>query len=228
MDFKAHFNAKFPEEAVGYLKGGVFHPLDNIADDPLNSFKCDPSFLIEEPDALLHSHPVRPEVADYDPRSPSRSDLHGQIITAIEWGVCVTDGQTCSDPLWWGNPDHRPPLLERDFIFNIQDCLSLAQDWFYQERGIVLPNHPRTPHWYSEGANHIEDLYASWGFKPIDLSDLQHGDVLLYKFHCKVINHIGIYLGNNEVLSHWFGQVSCIEPYGKRAKYIQLAGRYQP
>ena len=228
MDFKEYFVSKWPEEAVGYVKSGKFTPLENIAADKLHDFAVDPSFLIEEPDLLLHSHIVGHEVQQpgHDPRSPSFDDLKGQITTAIEWGICVTDGQTCDDPVCWGNPDHRPPLLERDFIFNVQDCLCLCQDWFYAEMGIVLPTEPRDPHWADEGQNYMEDLYQAWGFEQVELSDLKHGDVLFYQVRTKVVCHLGIYLGNNEVLSHWARRVSCIEPFGKWASHIKFAARY--
>jgi proteasome lid subunit RPN8/RPN11 len=227
MDYKTYFISKHPEEAAGYLKDGVFFPLDNIAsEDRRHNFEVDPSFLLNEPDALLHSHTTGYEIQTIDPRSPSETDLRSQIATAIEWGICVTDGETCEDPLYWGNPKNRPPLLGRDFIFNIQDCLCLCQDWFYSEYGLELPSEPRTPFWNEEGKNYMEDLYTSWGFQKVELSDIRHGDVLFYKVRSPVVNHLGIYLGNNEVISHWYGRVSCIESFGKWADWIVFAARH--
>lgn len=226
LDYKQYFISKWPEEAVGYLKGGEFFPLENTAEDKKHSFVVDPAFLINEPDVLLHSHTAGFEVQTHDPRSPSATDLKYQIATGLEWGICVTDGETCDDPLYWGDPTHRPPLEGRDFIFNIQDCLSLCQDWFYQDRRLVLPNQPRDAHWNEEGSNYMEDLYEAWGFKQIDLADLQCGDVLFYQVRSPVVNHLGIYLGNNEVLSHWYGRTSCVESFGKWASHIKFAARH--
>jgi hypothetical protein len=228
MDYKEHFNNCWPEEGVGYVKDGEFHPLQNIAVDKLHSFEIDPAFLLEQPDLLLHSHCVGKDIHyDGDPHSPTYEDLAGQLATAIEWGICVTDGETCEEPMYWGNPAHRPPLLDRQFIFNLQDCLSLCQDWFYQERGIVLPSHPRHPFWNEEGNNYMEELYPAWGFEKIELEDIQLGDVLFYQVRSPVVNHLGIYLGNNEVIGHWYGRTSCIESYGIWARYIQFAARYK-
>lgn len=225
MTYQEHFIACWPEEGVGYVKDGVFYPLENLAEDKQHSFEVDPSFLLEEPDLFLHSHTTGFEVQTHDPRMPSFQDLKGQIATGIEWGICVTDGETVEDPICWGNPDNRPPLVGRDFIFNVQDCLSLCQDWFYQEHGVVLPNEPRNPHWNEEGENYMESLYEKWGFERVDLSDLKRGDVLFYRVRSPVVNHLGIYLDNNEVLSHWYGRVSCIESFGKWANYIEFAAR---
>ena len=229
MTFKQYFISKFPEEAVGYLKGGEFFPLENLAADKLHSFEVDPSFILNEPELLLHSHVTGHEVQEpgHDPRAPSFTDLQYQIATDIEWGICVTDGQTCDDPITWGNPKNRPALEGRDFIFNIQDCLSLLQDWMYAERGVELPNEPRHPFWASDGQNYMEDLHEKYGFVKVNVSELQRGDVLFYKVRTPVVNHLGIYLGDNQVLSHWYGRVSAIEGFGKWAEYIQFAARYQ-
>ncbi len=227
MNYKEYFISKWPEEAVGYVKSGEFFPLENTATDKNHSFEVDPSFLIEEPELLLHSHTVGFEVQDHDPRSPSFADLKGQIATDIEWGICVTDGQVCEDPLCWGNPKNRPPLLDREFIFNLQDCFTLLQDWFYQERGIELPNLERTAHWNEEGQDLLEGKFEEWGFERVELSELQEGDVLFYQVRSPVPNHLGIYLGNNEVLSHWVKNISCIESYGKWGRYIKFAARYK-
>jgi hypothetical protein len=225
VTYKEYFNQQWPNEGVGYIKDGVFYPLENTAEDKRWSFEVDPAFLLEEPDCLLHSHCVGNETIEVDPHSPSFEDMESQIATAIEWGICVCDGETCEDPVYWGNPKNRPELIGRDFIFNVQDCLSLCQDWFYSEKGIELPNQPRNAFWNEEGQNYMEELYETWGFDKVELTELQAGDVLFYKVRSKVVNHLGIYLGNNEVISHWYGRVSCIESFGKWAGYIEFAAR---
>lgn len=226
MNFKEHFIKCWPNEGVGYIKDGEFFPLENIAEDPSNAFAVDPAFLLNEPDALLHSHCTGVKVLDVDPHVPSYEDLLGQQQTDIEWGICVTDGQVCEDPLYWGNPLNRPPLEGREFIYNVQDCLALVQDWYFANRGVVLPTQARTPFWNEEGQNYFEDLHEAWGFKVVDLCDLAEGDVLFYKVRSPVVNHIGVYVGDNKVLSHWFGRLSGVEDFGKWAGYIQFAARY--
>lgn len=230
---KQHFNSCWPNEGAGYLKGGVFYPLENISEgDKRNEVAVDPSFLLQEPEVFIHSHTTGWKQFDehYDPRSPSYFDLKGQIETDIEWAIITTDGENCSEPLYWGNPDHRPPHIGRDFIFNIQDCLSLAQDWFYSEYGIVLPNHPRHPLWHEDGQNYMEDLYKAWGFEDVPLAELKRGDVLLYAIRPTIYpmaRHIGIYLGDNQVLSHWHERISAIEPFGAHFRNIKIAARHK-
>jgi hypothetical protein len=226
---KAHLISVWPEEGCGYIKDGVFYPVANLAEDKEHAFEFPADLMLVEPDIIVHSHTVgyADKNPSHDARAPSHADLVGQLNTAVEWALCVTDGQTCEDPRFWGNPSNRPPLVGRDFIHNLQDCFSLAQDWYYAERGLVLPNVARTPFWNQEGENHIAEHYASFGFVEIPLSELQHGDALLYQVRSKVPNHIGIYVGDNRVLSHWAGRISQEEDFGTWARYIVTALRYQ-
>lgn len=226
--YKEYFISKWPEEGVGYIKSGKFYPLENKAVDKIHSFAVDESFMLDEPEILLHSHTVghEPTKNSDNPKEPSYLDLLGQINTDIEWGICVTDGEVCEDPVYWGNPDNRPELIGRDFIYNIQDCFALAQDWYYKEIGLTLPNYPRDKYWNRNGENYIMEQYSKYGFIDVALEELKPGDALLYQVQSKVPCHIGIYLGNGQVISHWFGRQSAIESYGKFARYIVRALRY--
>jgi proteasome lid subunit RPN8/RPN11 len=224
MTYQEHFLKVFPEEGCGYLKDGVFFPCDNIAEDKLHSFEIDSSILLLEPDVILHSHPITGKL-DHDPHSPSEADLAGQIATDVEWGICVTDGEVCEEPMCWGNPDHRPELLDRQFIHNIQDCFTLTQDWFYKTHNIVLPNLARSPFWF-ETSNLIEENYTKWGFSEVNFEDILPGDVLVFTVRSNVPNHLGIYLGNGEMLSHWVNRLSGIQTIGIWQKYITKIVRY--
>lgn len=209
------------------MKDGEFFLVQNIAENKELSFEMPPEVMLAEPDMILHSHTVGHRVFEpgHNPKSPSAADLQGQLMTAVEWGIVVTDGQTCEPPVLWGNPERRPPLLGREFIYNAQDCFSLAQDWYYQEMGKVLPNFVRDPFWHEDGKNYIVEQFENYGFKQIDLAELQYGDALVYCIRSPIPRHIGIYLGNNQVISHWYNRVSAIESFGTWAKYIALALR---
>lgn len=228
-DYKAYFISKYPEEAAGYLKDGKFYELENLAEgDKRTECSVHPSFLLNDPDVFVHSHTtgwcIQPD--DFDARSPSYQDLKSQAETGIEWAIATTDGETCSDLLYWGNPKNRPPLLGRDFIYNLQDCFALLQDHLYSELGVSIPTVPRNKFWHEEGQNLVQDHFRELGFTEVELNDLQPNDVLLYAVRDPVVRHIGIYLGNNQVLSHWYNRLSAIENYGTWAKYVKLAVRY--
>lgn len=227
-----YVKSKWPEEAIVFVDADAnLHFVENIAEDKLHTFKAEPSALVElNPVLIIHSHTVGFEViTDFatDPRSPSKADLAGQIATDVEWCIIATDGENCDEPVYWGNPNNRPPLLGRDFLFNCQDCLSLAQDWYYQTLGIELPNKARDAFWNFEGENHIVSDFESFGFVQIPIEEAGYGDALIYQVRSDVPNHIGIHLGGNKVLSHWYGRVSAEEDYGTWARYISMALRHK-
>lgn len=221
-----HMLSCYPKEGVGYFKDGVFYPLTNLSED-MDTFEVDETVLLLEPDLLVHSHNVKRYGPHQDPREPSFQDLLGQINTGVEWAIIPTDGQECSQPVRWGNPTSRPPLLDREFIHSVQDCLSLMQDAFYQKYGIILPSQPRTPDWWLQGHDYMTQLYQDWGFNRVELSELKEGDVLFYTVRSKVVNHLGMYVGDGQVLSHWYGRVSNIEPYARWARYVTFAARHK-
>lgn len=220
MTPEEHFIKCYPNEGVGYLKDGQFFPLDNVAENPQHTFEVFPAFIVtKKPDALLHSH-TGSHYKGLDPRTPSKLDLQGQINMGIEWGICHTDGERCSEPVFWGNPKHRPPLEGRNFMYGVNDCFTLVQDWYFQNRGVVLPNFARDPFWHDEGENHIEEQYSKWGFHEISMKEAVPGDVFLYAIRSATIRHLSVYLGNNKVLSHFYDRLSCAEDFGTWAKYI--------
>ena len=224
MTYQEHFLKVFPEEGCGYIKDGVFTPCENIAEDKLHSFEIDSAILLLEPDTIIHSHPVTGKI-EYDAHSPSEADLAGQISTNVEWAICVTDGVVCEEPLFWGNLAHRPELEGREFIHNIQDCFTLVQDWFYKTHNIELPNLARNPYWF-ETSNLLVENYEKWGFIEVSFEDLKEGDVLMFTVRSNVPNHLGIYLGNGQMLSHWVNRLSGIQTIGQWQKYITKIVRY--
>lgn len=227
MEFKQYFIDAYPDEAVGYVKQGVFYPIENIATDQTEDCAFDGSILIHQPELIIHSHTKKPKDKELDQRVPSQIDLQNQIMTACEWAICVTDGQTCSDPMYWGNNDHRPPLKDREFIYNIQDCLSYIQDWYHQKCGIKLPNCARSPDWDDKGFTYMDDLYQEWGFVDVSRDQMQHGDLLMFKMLSHTTNHLGIYLGDGLMTWHCEGQVPTTLPLGRFAKRVSRAARHK-
>jgi proteasome lid subunit RPN8/RPN11 len=221
-----HMLACYPMEGVGYFKDGIFYPVKNLSTEPGN-FEIDNSILLLQPDCLVHSHDIALSGPHGDAREPSDIDLQGQINTGVEWAIIVTDGVECNPPVRWGNPATRPPLLDREFIHGIQDCLSLMQDAFYQRWGIRLPNKARKQDWWVNGEDLMSQFYEAFGFEKVPLEDIQRGDVLFYTVRSKVVNHLGMYEGDGKVLSHWGGRVSNIEDYHVWARYVTFAARYK-
>lgn len=226
---KQHMLNEYPSEGVGYFTGdGVFHPLVNTS-EVASAFEVDSSFLLNAPVLLVHSHLTQHHPAPLDPRTPSKEDMEYQEATNIEWAILVTDGETVDDPVFFGIPGspNRPKLEGRPFIHSMYDCLELCRDYF-AAKGIRLPQQPRDFDWFVKGEDYMSNLYETWGFRQVQLSDLKPGDVLFYKVKSPVVNHLAIFLGGEVVISHWFGRTSSKESIYDHINFITFAARYAP
>lgn len=216
-----HFLACHPNEGVGYVKDDVFYPLENTAEDKEHDCEFDGEFLIKKPDLIVHSHTtvyVATSAPDADMRAPSYVDMVNQRISGVEWAIIVTDGQTCLDPIFWGNPNHRPDLHRREFIYNVQDCLSLVQDWYYATLNRRLPDLPRDPEWDQQGQTFMEDNWQSWGFVEVPWEEKKFGDVIMMKLLSQTTNHLAIVLDETTMFHHGYGQLPIVEPSHKWKK----------
>lgn len=226
MDMFQHALAMYPNEAAGYIKDGTFYPCENVAADPLTSFKVDSGILLLEPDVIVHSHPIPLGRIDWNPKAPSYDDQLGQLATAVEWCIIPTDGTNCDEPVYWGNPKHRPPLIGREYIPCAQDCLALCRDWLYADRALELPDIARRQHWYFDGERLIDDHWEAWGGTAVAESDLQRGDIMFMQIRSDTTNHLGIYLGDGTMLHHKYDCLSMIEPVDRWLKHTVRFARY--
>lgn len=229
-DVVAHVLDCYPEEAAGIITtDNLFIPYDNIAKKPLISFQIDRRCFIDyDVKAILHSHVYNPsEPLVDDPRIPSKADLQGQISTAVEWGIVVCEGENVTQPFWFGDYDHRPDLMDREFIHNMQDCYAFMCDWQYAEYGVKMKNRPRNFDWFTKGENIFDDDFEKWGFKDVSHLEEQRGDVILMKIQSEVTNHIGVVLEPNLIAHHLFGRFPVVEPKSKWHKYITRRVRHK-
>jgi len=235
-EFVQHVLAVYPFEAVGFVVDGVFIPCVNYSCEPLREFSLSPKDVAlygDTCDYLIHSHTVRAcsypqhDGLEVDPRTPSKDDMLGQIAMDKPWAIVSCDGISVSQPVAWGDPNNRPPLLEREFVFNVQDCLSLTADYLYQTYGIQLPECPRDWDWSEHGERHIDDLWQAWGFEEVPLRAVRSGDLILFHWGRDFTNHMGTYLGDGTMLHHQLGGLSCITPVTRWHKYIHKIVRHR-
>jgi len=82
---------KWPEEMVGYIKGGSFYALKNISKDPKNRYQLsakDTLFILNNNiDYLVHSHPKLDN-------NPSQMDITSQQSINIPYLIIGTDGES--------------------------------------------------------------------------------------------------------------------------------------
>jgi len=215
-DVVDHITKAYPREAGGVVRmDGTFVPLTNIATND-NDCVFDNAEIrkIKDKRALIHSHVLKPNL-EYDSRTPSYIDLDTQIRLDLECGIVVTDGQNCEQPVWWGDYDHRPDLMQREFIHGIQDCLSFVADWYYINKKHKLPLFAREPGWSfgDNPKNYFIEEYKNWGFEdlPYSMTDLQAGDVVFFRIQSQVVNHVGVYIGDGKVAHHLIGGLPRID-----------------
>lgn len=70
------------------------------------------------------------------------------------------------------------------------------------------------------------DNFSKEGFKEIDDSDLQYGDLFIMQLESPVPNHGGIYIGDNLVLHHVQGRLSSRDVYKFGGYYHKMTARF--
>jgi hypothetical protein len=235
---KQHALDAFPHESCGFITADGYIRVENISDDPANSFRLEPAAFLIHKDALafVHSHPVEDafDAVRYKPGfypfCPSGADMRSQIATGMTFGIVVTDGKDCFDPFYWGDFILDEPIYDRPFRHGVEDCYSICRKWFWQEMGVKLPDFARDPDWW----NGDEDLYLAnfpaAGFEKLGSSEeLKVGDVGLVQLGAssvKTINHAFINLGDGTICHHLPHRLSSREAAGGRRREQKLWVRY--
>lgn len=232
-ELKAHILKCFPNEGGGIVThDGVFIPLENEGQHKEIEFEISTEVWAnyeEQVRCIVHSHTYDLISAlTHDPRIPSKADMIGQISTNVEWAIVVTNGEEVSEPIFWGDVKHRPPLMERDFIFNVNDCLSFMRDWQYQNVGVILPDLARDWNWNDLGENHFEVNFESWGFYDVTNEPEKVGDVVFMKIQCDVVNHIGVIEEPGVLIHHPYNRQPQRQLSKAWSKYITRRIRLKP
>jgi proteasome lid subunit RPN8/RPN11 len=233
LRFTRHACSVWPAEGCGVIIRDSFHWVDNIAEDPFQTFQMDPITLarlqeIGPVQAILHSHPYNSDTKQaYPPEWPSGMDMQNWMKGNVPWGIASCDGEGISNLVWLdeANPE---PLIGREFIHGINDCYSLVRDWFRTEYEVTIPNFARGMEWWHTGKDLYSENFESAGFKEISKDDVRIGDCILIKYMSPVINHAGVITGNNELLHHMFHRLSGRDRLDKWerkvVKYVRYVG----
>jgi proteasome lid subunit RPN8/RPN11 len=220
----AHAEKDYPRESCGLIVNARGHerylPCGNVALSD-EHFALDPRDCFEAEDrhdvlAVVHSHPDAPA---FLPSEADRIiDRVGCERSGLPWVIVGWPG---ADMLTITPEGYVAPLLGRQFVYGVLDCYTLMQDWYRQELKIDVPKPPREadrPDWWKRGPNGEppHDLYLE-GFEAAGFSLVEHlerGDVILIQLQADVANHCAIYLGDQVILHHVWGRLSCREVYG--------------
>lgn len=221
---KKYVLERYPEEACGLIVKGEFIPLTNSHEEPEKHFTILAEDLLPysgEIEFIIHSHcrnPKHPEVMDT--RTPSFSDIEGQKSSNVPWLIFGTEGYTVSEPLQLPRVKNNQYIF-RPFIWYINDCYSLVQDYYLFELGIDLPDHKADKDF--KDLRRIDNIFkpfiAEYGFiefNPIG-HEFQQGDLVLIDQHGYEQNHLGIFedgyilhqdiMSKKERIEHFIGRI---------------------
>jgi proteasome lid subunit RPN8/RPN11 len=229
FEIKKAFVASYPQEAVFLLTKSGLRQVPNVAPNPEEDFAVSREDTIEAQRegllAVIHSHPDGQEF-------PSLSDMEHQVASNVPWAIAVCNGEECADLFWFGT-EQREPLVGRGFRFGVTDCYSIIRDYYHDEKGIELPEFPREWEFWNKGKSLYVDGFGKAGFKVIDESEIQEGDVFLSQIRSPVPNHGGVYLGNGLIIHHTtstlpvdMSKLSAREPITRWQQYITHWLRY--
>lgn len=230
---KQHAVNQFPFESCGLVVGDQYIECVNMAEDPKQSFEIDqdvinPYIMDLSLQAVIHSHP---SYVLKEKSCPSKADMISQMSLNVPFGVIDTDGEVVNDPYWWGDFKLDEKILGVNFHHGVDDCYTIIRKWFWQKRGIKLPEIPRDDNWWLTDENLYVNGFEQAGFVKIDKSELQHGDCMLGKIRSGKINHAGVFINDKSeghflVLHHLPGRLSARVPAGIYLNRAELFLRY--
>ena len=216
IDIKEHSLKCFPNEMCGIISNKIFIPITNIHEKAENNFLMNPIELMPyagKISAIVHSHTRDPKTkGSLDIRTPSWNDILGQQKSKVPWIIVGTEGIGITDYLTIPRIKNNK-YTDRPFIWFMNDCYSIVQDYYWFEFKINLPNHKAEEDFANirRRDNLFDNYIQQFGFKelPTDV-ELQKGDILLLDFAGFTRNHLGIYQGDKTVLHQDI--ISRIEP----------------
>jgi proteasome lid subunit RPN8/RPN11 len=233
---KKHARAEYPRESCGVIVDGVYVPCDNTHADPETHFAIASDVYLRittgrTVNFVVHSHPD-------GPLFPSALDMQTQIAMQVPWAIIALDEDRIAPPTVWGDPLEPQPIVGRQFMHGVTDCLSLIRDCYrlgkveLAKQGIIWPfdplpfaECPRDDAWWDNGGDLYVNNFAKWGFKPTN--DPKPGDVFFAAIgKSKILSHGGVLTGNDLICHHLPTKLSRREPAGIWGRAAAMWVRY--
>lgn len=209
-----------PNEMCGILTTDSFIHCENVSETPERAFVLkaeDRAKYYYKTVAIVHTHvPKRHQL--FNLLTPSEADYLEQQKTGVPWLIFGCDGESISNPVQLERVPNKE-LLDRPFIWLINDCYSLVQDYYFFEMGIELIDHKLfiKPEDFIMANNLFDQFFEEYGFKKVDMSEIKNGDIVLLDNAGFKRNHLGIYVDGKilhqdglsvmEDFSHFVGRI---------------------
>lgn len=207
-EIEAHTFAEYPYEMCGFLLADRFVPCKNVAEkleDPFSTgFRFDPvetAKYFPEAIAIVHSHCRKTQKRAYQElRTPSFLDIQNQKVTKLPWLIVGCEGLSVTEPLQFPRIPSRD-YINREFIWTINDCYTIVQDWYRFELGILLDDAIIEGDFTELYA--LSDLFSkhieNFGFQEVKDETFLPGDLLLLDNHHCESNHLAVYTGHSVI-----------------------------
>ena len=213
----AHAKENYPNESCGLLinfKGKQLYQkcknISNFADDqfildPVDWAAAEDKYGFDNIQGIVHSHPHTEPI-------PSPQDHVMAARIGKKWWIVnpITEKWNSFTP-----KEYKESLIGRPWIWNVTDCWSLVREYFQAELNIVLKDYKR-PNDPDEFISNplFEKYFKDCGFVEIsNINDLKKHDAILMNVCGSGLNHVGVYVGDNEILHHMQGRLSCRQDY---------------
>jgi proteasome lid subunit RPN8/RPN11 len=178
----------------------------NVSSDP-EKWQIHPSKYLENKNtgrliATYHSHWSSSE-------QPTAADLKSSNVSDLPMFIYSTQTKNFS---FYRSMASMNPFENRMFICGIQDCVSLAVDYYQVNWGVKLPFVVRTPAVIESGFPNIHSLVKDL-MEKVSPSSIKKDDLLTFAISSPngVENHVAIYLGDGRILHQLQGRESCVQ-----------------
>ncbi|MGZ6477654.1 MAG: C40 family peptidase [Bdellovibrionales bacterium] len=138
--------------------------------------------------------------------TPSEADKVSCEATGLEWFICSVPNGAWSE---FKPSGYEAPLIGRTWAHGVLDCYSLVRDLYKKELKIDLIDFDREVEFWEKGFDlYCDENFKKAGFVDVPFSDLRKYDGILMKIKSKVINHAGVYLGDDKFIHHLMRRLS--------------------
>jgi len=226
-DIQEHFKNEYPREGCGVLgvvKGKLkWFPCTNVAEDQENFIIDSTEYLklVQTSDivGIVHSHPDKSS-------EPSEADIAACNSLGIKYYIFSYPSMdlTVLEPV-----QSVKDLYGREYKFGEADCFEAMRDYLATQDIHISPRAAFEDDWWKKDLNYFTpEVVKLWGFKEINLSELQPNDMLVFNVFSEVPNHCGVYLGNEVFYHHAVNRLSCRESlYPMWIEYLTGAYRHE-